>query len=330
MPSSDAPSAFGLGGTHRRFRVVADELTAWRDDALWIAIVSATGKVKDVQTTVLSNAGFDPERSWQWQVRETAGRADWGYLFSADGVIASWISKEWIEQMRELLPGAAFDRLIGNVWTSGAGDFVTAEQWARVVDERLAPRPRGSAVRHFGGLDLGLTKDRSALAILHRDGDSFVLDELQVWEGTRDEPVSITMVERAIADAAERFPGLHLSADPWQLKGSIERLRRERVRISELHVQSGVRTEALGDPAQCDLQRSAARLSRSGTGAGDSRPARRRVELGLAIRPQDGRLLRPGSRAGDGGAARSGSTVPDHLESRATRPDRRPAAPRSQ
>lgn len=75
--------------------------------------------------------------------------------------------------------------------------------------------------------------------MLHRDGDSFVLDELQVWEGTRDEPVSITMVERAIADAAERFPGLHLSADLWQLKGSIERLRRERVRISEYTFSQG-------------------------------------------------------------------------------------------
>ena len=27
--SSDAPSAYGLGGTHRRFRVICDELTTW-------------------------------------------------------------------------------------------------------------------------------------------------------------------------------------------------------------------------------------------------------------------------------------------------------------
>ncbi|MGH3053938.1 MAG: hypothetical protein ACRDL7_03050, partial [Gaiellaceae bacterium] len=28
--SSDAPSAYGLGGTHRRFRVITDELTTWK------------------------------------------------------------------------------------------------------------------------------------------------------------------------------------------------------------------------------------------------------------------------------------------------------------
>lgn len=144
--SSDAATAFGLGGTHRRFRSICDELTIWPSDALWVALASASGKVEDAQILVLSNAGFDAERSWQWQVRSTAAEADWGHLFSATGVLASWITPEWVEQMRELLPGAAFDRLIGNVWTSGSGDFVTEEQWARCVDERLAPRARGTAV----------------------------------------------------------------------------------------------------------------------------------------------------------------------------------------
>src|SRR5438270_687236 len=151
------------------------------------SLVSATGKVEDAQTIVLSNAGFDAGRSWQWQVRETAKRAVWGHLFAADGPIASWLSDDWIAQMRELLPGAAFDRLVGNVWTSGAGDFVTAEQWSRCVEERLAPTTRRRSGRHFGGLDLGLVKDRSALAILHRrDRDEFVLDELSVWQETRE------------------------------------------------------------------------------------------------------------------------------------------------
>jgi phage terminase large subunit-like protein len=229
--SSDAPTAFGLGGTHKRFRLICDELTAWRDDALWIALISATGKVGDVQTLVLSNAGFDAERSWQWEVRKTAEQSDYDYLFAADGVIASWITQEWVERMRELLPSAAFDRLIGNEWTSGAGDFVTAEQWARCIDERLAPNARGRTTKQYAGLDLGLTKDRTALAIVHRDGDEVVLDELGVWQGTSAEPVSITVIERAVADAAQRFPGLQVSADPWQLKGSIERLRDQSVRI---------------------------------------------------------------------------------------------------
>jgi hypothetical protein len=237
--ASDAPTAFGLGGTHRRFRVIADELTAWASDALWVAVASATGKVRDVQVLALTNAGFQPETSWQWKVRETARTLDFGHLYAPDGVVASWISAEWISHMRALLPSAAFDRLISNIWTTGTGDFCTEEQWARCVDERLTPRTRGLGTRHYAGLDLGLTRDRTAFAIVHRDDGEIVLDDLAAWQGTRSDPVSITTIERAVADTAGRFPGLEIHADPWQMRGSIERLQSSRLSIREFNFSSG-------------------------------------------------------------------------------------------
>ncbi len=233
--SSDAPTAWGLGGTHARFRVICDELTMWGADALWSAVASATGKVSDTQTIVLSNAGFDPEHAWQWKVRQTAEREPWGYLFSPTGVIASWIRPAWVEQQRQLLPPAAFERVIENRWTSTAGDFVTAEQWARCVDAAWSPQTMGTpGVRYVAGLDLGLTKDRTALAVCHRDAKGLVrLDDLLVWEGSRADPVSVENIERAVADVARRFAGVRVYADPWQLKGSIERLGRAGVQIKE-------------------------------------------------------------------------------------------------
>jgi hypothetical protein len=188
----------------------------------------ATGKVADAQTIVLSNAGFDAERSWQWRIRETARTEPWAHLFSPPGVVASWITAQWVEQQRALLPAIAFERVIENRWTAQAGDFVTAEQYDLCVDERLT-RGRGT----HAGLDLGLSKDRTALAVVHRERDVTVLDELLVWSGSRTEPVSISTVERAVADAARRYPGLLIWADPWQLKASIERLRDQGVRINE-------------------------------------------------------------------------------------------------
>jgi len=232
--SSDVPSSWGLGGTHRRFRVIADELTAWpqeRGRELWTSLVSATGKVEDAQTIVLSNAGWDASRSWQWDVRETAKAQPWAHLFSASGVIATWVTRDWIERMRALLPPTAFDRLINNRWTSDHGDFVTKAQWARCVDLTRRPTAQGSG-RHFAGLDLGLRRDRTALAVVHREGELVVLDDLQVWEGSRADPVSIAAVERAVLDLATRFPGLQLVADPWEMQGSIERLK-GRLRVVE-------------------------------------------------------------------------------------------------
>lgn len=248
--SSDAASSWGHGGTHRRFRVVADELTAWPAGGgreLWTSLVSATGKVADAQTIIVANAGFDAESSWQWEVRETASAEKWAYLFSAAGPIASWISPAWIAQMRALLPGPAFDRAILNVWVSQSGDFVTREQWRRCVDPDLRPQTSGSGGRYFAGLDLGLTKDRTALAIVHADRlGSVILDELLVWQGSRDAHVAIGAVEHALIDATRRFPGLRIAADPWQFQSSIQRLRAAGVAIAE-HVFSATSVARLSN-----------------------------------------------------------------------------------
>jgi hypothetical protein len=166
-------------------------------------------------------------------VREMADQAERAYLFSAPGPIASWIDQQWIEAMRSLLPGPAFERLILNRWTSQSGDFVTTEQWARCVDESLAPATgatRGTS--HIAAIDLGLTRDRTAICVVHHDNTNVVLDEMMVLEGSRDEPVSIANVERILLDVARRYPGVKVLADPWQFQSSLQRLRGE-MRIHE-------------------------------------------------------------------------------------------------
>lgn len=55
-------------------------------------------KDPDAQIVVASNAGYNKDRSWQYEVRETARIKSWGHLFSPPGPHASWISKEWVER----------------------------------------------------------------------------------------------------------------------------------------------------------------------------------------------------------------------------------------
>lgn len=84
----------------------------------------------------------------------------------------------------------------------------------------------------MAGLDLGLVKDRTAGD--HPPGsEDAILDDLMVFQGSRDEPVSIAAVERAFLDARRRFPGMRLVADPWQLKASVERFRQAGLRVTE-------------------------------------------------------------------------------------------------
>lgn len=229
--SADVPGAWGLGGTHPRFRVYCEELSEWRDEALWGALASATGKARDSQVVIASNAGFDRDRSWQWKIRESARREKWGYLYAPRGPHASWISPAWVAQQRALLPPLIFDRVITNSWTSQSGDFITAEQWRRCVEPGLRPAGSGSAARHFGGLDLGLTRDRTAFAIVHVRGEEVVLDELLVFEGDRADPVEIAAVERAVFDAYRRYPRLEVLVDPWQAAGTVQKLKKAGRRI---------------------------------------------------------------------------------------------------
>jgi phage terminase large subunit-like protein len=130
-----------------------------------------------------------------------------------------------------------------NKWVAESGDFVTREQWRRCVDPGLSPQTQGiRELTYIGGLDLGLTKDRTAFAIVHvdrADGQTIVLDELQVWAGTRAKPVEIAQIERAVVDAKRRYSSLRVLADPWQLKGSIQRLSKDGVSISEFTFSAG-------------------------------------------------------------------------------------------
>jgi NAD(P)-dependent dehydrogenase (short-subunit alcohol dehydrogenase family) len=244
--SSDVASSWGLGGTHPSFRVIADELTAWpgeRGEQLFTSLVSATGKTPDAQWIVISNAGFDSANSWQFRVRETARKENWALLVTVDGIIASWISEEWVEQQRKLLPGPVFDRVVLNQWTSQSGDFVTAAQWRRCVEPGIRPQTTGvREIAYFGGHDLGLSKDRCAFAIVHldpQDGNTIVLDELQVWQGSRQNEIEIAGQERALVDAKRRYPRLRIWADPWQFKGSIQKLSSGGIAIQEFTFSAG-------------------------------------------------------------------------------------------
>ncbi len=132
---------------------------------------------------------------------------------------------------KDVTPGT-FERLILNRWVAQGGDFVTREQLAQCIDPDLLPCHQGYDGPYFGGLDLGLVKDRTALAIVHMADGQVVLDELQVWQGSKGAPVSIEEVETALVDADRRYANLRVSVDPWQLQSTIQKLRGQ-MRIEE-------------------------------------------------------------------------------------------------
>ena len=227
--SSDAPTTYGLGGLSRRFLALCDELWVWQGRELWDAIFTAAPKSEDWRIIVASNAGFDTE-SVAWDVRELARkRVDPRYyLYAPEGIVAGWIAPEDIEAQRASLPPQVFQRLWENKWTEGSGSFVTRPELDRNMDATWRPQLKGQeGVSYFVGLDLGLTRDRTARAVVHydREADRVVLDDLRIWQGSSDHPVDIADVEHDLEACDARFCRPQFYLDPWQLQSTLQRLR---------------------------------------------------------------------------------------------------------
>jgi hypothetical protein len=97
------------------------------------------------------------------------------------------------------------------------------------------------------GIDLGLSHDRTAVAVAHAEIDPgteppsrrIVLDRLVVFEGTKDHPVRISEVEAAVLSLQRAYNRARVRADPWQAVGMIQRLRARGVTVQEWSYTAG-------------------------------------------------------------------------------------------
>lgn len=160
--SSDAPSSYGLTPCF----VVCDELVHWGSRELWDSLLSAAAKRERCMVVVITNAGFSA--TWQWETREVI-RTDPAWHFSRlDGPQASWLSPAKLAEQQRLLPAISYQRLWLNQWSSGSGDALESADIDAAFS--LSQPPDGPEPGHIyiAGVDLGLKRDASAIAVLGR------------------------------------------------------------------------------------------------------------------------------------------------------------------
>lgn len=221
--SSDAPSSFG---TKASFYVI-DELHAWHTDNhrdLFYSIYTACVKRKDARLVVLTNAGAAFSKVYFEMIDKVKESEAWHFFET--GASPPWIDETEIEEQRKFLPPMVYARLHGNVDARGAGNFITSEDLSRCVDPELSPQVSGKPGRLYGvGLDFGRVKDRSAVAICHREGNNIVLDDCRWWKGNHANPVSFAIVEEHLLGLKEKFAVAKALFDPHQTQNLMERLR---------------------------------------------------------------------------------------------------------
>lgn len=222
--SADADSSYGLTPD----AIVVDELCHWSDagESLWQSLFSAAAKRSNCLLTIISNAGTGEGQSWQWKVRESA-RTDEAWHFSRlDGPVASWISPKHLAEQRRMLPPIAFDRLWLNQWTSGQGDAITEADLQAALRLDAPPKEREPGLVYVAGLDLGLSRDASALVVVGVDaeGERVRLVDCQAWKPAPGGRVQIELIEAAIVAAHDRWKLAGVNFDPWNCAYLAERL----------------------------------------------------------------------------------------------------------
>ena len=221
--------------------VICDELTHWSEtsgEEVWETMFSGIAKVPDSLLVIISNAGHGKGRSWQWKLREKI-RIDPAWEFrSLDGVQASWLSEEDLEEQQRVLGDNEYRRLYLNKWLSDTSAGIPSAFIENST--RLAGPTRG---RHayddiLAALDIGLTNDRTSLVLVgiryderpkgSRSPGKVELVNHFTWK-PRDFPtgiVDLAEVEARIEAEHVNLGGISaLYCDDWEATRSLSILR---------------------------------------------------------------------------------------------------------
>ena len=234
--SSDAPLQHGLNPHF----VIWDEIWNQPNYALWEALTHSPARKQPLHY-VTSYVGYKP---WEGDLcfdLFTAGRRGKDkrmHFFYSQENLASIVTAEYLDQQRRRLPDHIYRRLHCNQWTTGSGTFLTQADVKAAIDHTLCQQFQGDVhgvLRYHLALDLGLRRDRTAIAVVHKDPDSglIILDHLRLFYAPKGGEIQIEEVEDHIIQLAVDFNLASIQFDPWQSIRSKQRLESKGLNITE-------------------------------------------------------------------------------------------------
>lgn len=259
--------------------LVADEVTHWEHAEgrkFWDFIVASVGKRASVCVfEVLTNAGF--KGSWQWDVRnEYENSPYWDfYEQPPHSKLASWLVPELIDELAKGMSRGEKRRLHGNEWIDPGEEngVVSLKDAENCVDPTLEERTDGDPrTRYFAAIDYGELHDRTALCVMHNvpGTDEVVIDRLDVWQGSPENPVLIDIpedwdgkdrgipaprsVEGWIELVRKHFKVLAFVFDKYQMTSLLQKYQRRNVRCEVFDYLAGKRNMHMAKLLQTMIQ----------------------------------------------------------------------------
>jgi hypothetical protein len=242
--TSDVASSHGA----RPDVLVCNELSHVPKEEFVRNLMDNAAKMPHGLVIIATNAGFVP--SWQWDLRELA-RASSRWHFATYADPAPWLDPEEIAEARRRNPPLRFARLFGGQWVRGLGDALSSDDILTAVLPDLGPM-NGTEVgwAFFAGLDIGVSRDFSALVVVGRNAEGRSrLASVRWWapqlRAGGAAKVDLTEVEDAVLAASRRFQIAKCLYDPSQCEHLAQRCQREGVPMDALSFSTPSNRQAL-------------------------------------------------------------------------------------
>ena len=193
--------------------ICLDELAEWRGRAMFDALYSASGKVKECRLAVISvppvGGGSVLGEVMELAEKDTSGR----WYFSHRTQCAGWLDPAWLADQKKLLPAHTFKRLHEAVQTEGAGAWLDQAE----IESVFSAMPENPSGPVAVGVDIGVTRDRSFIAAVTKDEATglFCVRHLLGYKPRPGERVNLREVEQDIETVAKMYQAT-VYLDPHQ------------------------------------------------------------------------------------------------------------------
>jgi hypothetical protein len=232
--SSDVKSSWGYTPDF----VICDELTHWSQDEMWASLFSSWGKKKGI-LIVACNAGIG--KGWQWKIKEESQQDPTWHHSAPAGCVASWFTKDDLDEQRKFLPPLQFARVWLNEWQSQSGEYIDLSYCRLCENPDLRQMEFGiPGWSYIAVVDFAEKHDYTAGIVGHIFDKKIIVDRLDVVVPQPLVPTKTRWVYHWMKNISERFGDVAFVLDKHQLLSVGEELMDEGFNIQYFEFRSGV------------------------------------------------------------------------------------------
>src|SRR2546425_2495404 len=187
--------------------LIYDEVGWASDDELFASLLAGQASVDDPLMLVISTVGRR-QHGPLWVTKQLADGGDEDVLWwHSSENLSPKVTKAFLERQRRILLPAQFAREHQNAWVDAADSFTTAAAvdaamgtgWTDQLDA-------GAPGEYHAFVDLGAIHDPTVICLGHLEDGVVFVDRLITYQGSRERPVQLATVEKALVDLAAKFP----------------------------------------------------------------------------------------------------------------------------